>query len=72
VLDRAIHNQLWCLLGGEMPHPGNQLYAHVVGVLLVAMELVRANHAIGRTEEKQRGRAESAIAVPARNQRELA
>jgi hypothetical protein len=52
ILDRAIDNQLWCLLGGEMSHPGNQLHAHVVRVLLVAMELLRANHAIVRTEEK--------------------
>ena len=72
MLDRAIHNQLWCLLGGEMSHPGNQLHAHVVRVLLVAMELVRANHTIVRTEEQQRGGVESVIAVPPCNQREFA
>jgi hypothetical protein len=72
VLDRAIDEQLWCLLGGEMSYPGNQLHAHVVGMLLVAMQLVRANHTVVRAEEKQRGRVESAIAVPACNQRELA
>ena len=72
MLDRAIHNQLGCLLGGEMSDAGNQLHAHVVRVLLVSTELVRANHPIFRAEEKQRGRAQSAVAVPACNQRELA
>jgi hypothetical protein len=72
VFDRPFHNQLGCLLGGEMSYPGNQLHAHVVRVPLVATELVWANDTIIGTKEKQRRRAERAIAVSARNQWELA
>jgi hypothetical protein len=34
----------------------DQLQAHVVGVILVATHLVGANHAVVRTEQKQRRR----------------
>ena len=55
---------------GEVTYAGEQLEVHVVGVPLVAAELVRPDHTVVGAEEEKRRRAEPVMPVATRHGRE--